>query len=129
MCNAPWRRYLVAMLSRLPDHAIRCLRLLALAALVLGLLAKPILVAACELEDLRLAQVETGSVVDDAGEPGGDPCCPGQACGPCCAVTTLLPAAVAAGQVATPVAHPQPALRAGHAPAPLPVAYRPPIRA
>jgi len=117
------------MSSSLLDHATRCLRLLALAVLVLGMLAKPILVAACELEDLGRAQVEAGYVVDDTGDSSGDACCPGQACGECCTATTMLPAATVMGRATALDTRPRANAWVESEPAPLPVANRPPIRA
>ena len=102
------------------------LRLLALAVLVLGLLAKPVLVAACELEDMTRAG--TVKLVDPAPGPD-DACCPGQACGECCTAATMLPLAACMGRAIRPQAHPQASFWVQSDPAPLAVAHRPPIRA
>ena len=101
------------------------LRLPALAVLVLGLLAKPVLVAACELEDMTRAG--TVELVDPA--PGlDDACCPGQACGECCTAATMLPLAAGSSQAIPPQAHPQASSWVRSDPAPRVVAHRPPIR-
>lgn len=109
--------------------ATRCLRLLALAMLVLGMLAKPMLVAACEVEDMRLAQAGAGYAVDSAGEASGDACCPGQVCGECCTATTMLHVATTMGDAAPLDSYPRAVAWVEYEPAPLPVAHRPPIRA
>lgn len=108
------------------------LRLLALLLLALGLLVKPVLVAACELDDLALPQSGIEQVIeaaDDADDHADDACCPGKVCGECCTAATLL-AMVPAATTATPIAAgPHPRAWVQSEPAALPVAIRPPISA
>ena len=109
----------------------RGLRLLALVLLALGLLVKPVLVAGCELEDMRLAAGDpfAALVVDAASGQAGDECCPGQACGECCTAGTVLPKATASTVATHVAARPADAALAEPAPAPRGTAIRPPITA
>lgn len=128
LCNRPRWRYRVPMPSSLLARTTSGLRLLALALLVLGLLAKPVLVAACDLGDMTQAGLQF-LASDAAGDPTGDECCPGQACGECCTAATMLPVAASAGRAMPLDARPQATAWVGSEPVPLPVAHRPPIRA
>lgn len=116
----------------LQPPASRALRLLALLVLAMGLLAKPVLVAACELDDLVWAQGAIEQLADapgDAADTPGDDCCPGKVCGECCTAATFLPIAPLA-TAATPVAAgPHPRIWVRSEPAALPVDIRPPISA
>ena len=140
---------------RLRFDPLHCLRLLALVLLSLGLMVKPVLVAACEVDDLRSAHAATavgtahkaedgtagsdGVVVTGQGDramastsvtsvdPAASACCPGKACSACCTPATVLPLASVASLPA-----PVPGrLEAGAALAPgaatHPVDVRPPI--
>ena len=117
------------MTRRPLDHATACLRLLAMAVLVLGLLAKPVLVAACELDDLAAAHGQSGHLVDAIGESSAGECCPGQSCGECCSATSMLPVVPAPGPAVTHGVRPPALVRVELEPGPLPVAHRPPIGA
>ena len=55
------------MSFRLRPRSPQGLRLLALLVLVIGLVAKPILVVACELDDLRLAPSSSEATHDVGG--------------------------------------------------------------
>lgn len=107
------------------------LRLLALLVLAMGLLAKPLLVAACELDDVARAHVGIAQLAADAGDAGdaGEDCCPGKVCGECCTAATVL--AVAPLLTAAPLLAPGPRQRTWvrSDPATLPVDIRPPISA
>lgn len=127
MCNAIGRRYPAAMPAAF-RQAPPALRLVALLLLALGLLVKPVLVGACEVEDLRLAGAGTVLVDDDGDHPGGD-CCPGQTCGECCTVATPIPTAPAAGVALAATPRPKLPVLAGLATAPARDEIRPPIRA
>jgi len=117
------------MLSR-PCHPVsRFLRLMALAVLALGMLTKPMIVAACELEDLGLALASATPAFNAVEAPTGDACCPGQTCGECCTVSVAVPVAPAVGAAMPPTAIPQAAAWVKADPAPLSVAIRPPIAA
>ncbi|MDN5782658.1 MAG: hypothetical protein L0H23_11695 [Luteimonas sp.] len=104
------------------------LHLLALVLLSLWLLAKPVMAASCELDDMGLAQGSSQCVVA-AVSGSRDACCPGEVCGDCCTAANVVPAAPAR-------ALPLPAGMGPHAfrPAttdsvPLLMAIRPPITA
>ena len=117
------------MSSALFARTIHYLRLLALAVLVLGMLAKPVLVAACEVDDLCQSNAGTPSMTHDTGDRADDGCCPSRICGECCTASAMLPVTVGTGQ-ATPLdTCPHSACRVESEPASLPVEHRPPIRA
>jgi hypothetical protein len=114
------------MRSRL--HPVpRCLRLLALALLVLGLLVNPVLAAGCELKDMRLALGGSHEVVVDAADPGEDACCPGQVCGACCTAVTVMPLATAPALMARVIGGLPAAALVEPGPAPRRAEIRPPI--
>lgn len=121
------------MSFRLFPHVSQGLRLLALLVLMVGLVAKPVLVAACELDDMRLAQASVANVAhgtaDTIGDPAGDACCPGQACGECCTAGNMLPASMATSAAMPLDGNPAMETCAESEPAALPVAIRPPIAA
>lgn len=107
----------------------RCLRLVALALLVLGLLVNPVLAAGCELEDMRVAAGGSHEVAAAATDPVEDTCCPGQLCGACCTAVTVMPLASAAALVASVIGSPSAAEQAEPGPAPRRAEIRPPIDA
>jgi len=125
------------MSFRSRPHASQGLRLLALLVLMVGLVAKPVLVAACELNDMRLALASVASAIHDtadaggdpAGDPAGDACCPGQACGECCTAGNMLPNSMDANTTMPLGGSPAVAACVESEPAALPVAIRPPIAA
>ena len=85
------------------------------------------MVAACELDDLDMAQVAAEAVTGVASDPAGDECCPGQTCGECCTVATGLPV-LAPNDRAMPLGVcPEATAWIEPEPVPLPVANRPPI--
>ena len=98
--------------------------------LVAGLLARPLVVIACDIEDVGTAiAAGQGAVVVDAGigDTGGD-CCANVECGACCAPSTLVTPALARLAVRVPVS-PQalPDPLASFEPMIHPVDARPPI--
>ncbi len=107
---------------------------MALLVLALGLLVKPVLVVACEIGDARLGQDSAAPAVEDVAgvaDAGAhqveDDCCPGQTCGECCTMATVMPV----GDAPAWRAH-APAGGAGvppgaSAPAPRGKTFRPPI--
>ena len=116
----------------MPAHArhrdLPPLRLLALVLLALWLLAKPVLAASCELDDMRLAQGSAQCVLAADSDPG-DECCTGKLCGECCTAGTVLPTAPARALPIPAAIRPHAALSVTTDPAALPVAIRPPIAA
>lgn len=109
----------------------RILRVFVLLMLVAGLLVRPLLVIACDIEDVRGAIAAGQEVVVNAetGNPAGD-CCATTACGECCTPSTLgTPAStrLAAHVPASPQMLPEPPGR--FEPTAYPVDSRPPIEA
>lgn len=137
LCNPAVAGYPAPMSFRLRPRSPQGLRLLALLVLVIGLVAKPILVVACELDDLRLAQSSSeatheavllgGSQASDG--PASDACCPGQTCGECCTAGNMLPAPMTTSAAMPVDGRPAVELRVHFEPTALPVAIRPPIAA
>lgn len=115
------------MSPALRQHASRALRLLALCVLALGLLMKPVLVAACELDDLGRTQGSAEHPTTAAGESVEDPCCPGKVCGECCTSAAWVPVPAVAAVVSLLAADVPLPVSAGFVPAPVPVDIRPPI--
>jgi hypothetical protein len=115
-------------ISRRP-RTLQILRFLALGLLVFGLLVKPVLAAQCELDDARRALGDYKVAVLDADAAGDEACCPGESCGECCTASTIVsPAILVIGAMPAPAGA---AVIGGtdFAPAPYPVAMRPPITA
>ncbi len=117
------------MLFRPTSPWTRCLRVLALGLVVVGLLLKPVQALSCGLDDLHRAAVAAGAspsaqADDDAT---GDACCLGQRCGDCCAVgVAVMPSRLTAGVM--PLAMPPRAmLRVGLLAPPRSEMLRPPI--
>lgn len=85
------------MLRRLPLPVL--LRLALLVLLALGSCVQPVLAAACDIEDARIA-LQAGSThavlrAADAGHTGDDDRCGNPACGDCCLhAAVTLPAAL-----------------------------------
>lgn len=119
------------MSPALRQQASRALHLFALLVLALGLLAKPVLVAACELDDMDRSQASMvhGADAQASSDPASDPCCPGKVCGECCTSAAGMPVPALAAIAPTPIAEPPLPAATGIAPAPLPVDIRPPISA
>lgn len=117
------------MSRALRQHASRALHLLALLVLTLGLLAKPVLVAACELDDLDRTQASMAQDAASASEPATDPCCPGKLCGECCTPAAGMPVPALAAMMPALIADPPLPAATGVEPSPLPVDNRPPISA
>lgn len=117
-------------MSALRRHALpRFLRAFVSLVLVLGMLARPLAVFACDIEDARRAIVAgQGIATDSATQAGGDHCCANAACGECCAPVPLAVPAVArftAHAPALPPVLPEPPDRLEAAD--YPVNSRPPI--
>lgn len=134
LCNSCRLRYGARMPSGSPHRAPHFLRLAALVVLAFGLLMKPVLVAACEFGDLRIAQdCADIATQDDCGDDAGvaegleDKCCPGQICGECCTATTVLPPAASPTWMEHTFAAVVDSPPACIIPAPLSKAIRPPI--
>lgn len=110
-------------------RTLQFLRFFALGLLVFGLLVKPVLAAQCELDDARRALGDHKVAVLDAAMAGDEACCPGESCGECCTACTIMsPAVLIVGAMPVPAG----AAVTGatdFAPAPYPVAIRPPITA
>ena len=102
-------------------------RVIVLGLLVLGLVVKPVLVAACEIGDAQRTLAsghDQTMTAPDSG--GGDECCPEQGCNECCAHTAAL--VTTAASTATRLnTVPLPTLSATFEPAAYPVGLRPPI--
>jgi hypothetical protein len=106
------------------------LRLLLLALVAFGLVAKPMLAAACDLADLQLAAAPAAAVMSATPpDAGGTDCCPMQHCGQCCVHVTAAAPAVQVATIAPPGATPTPMPSRTFRPTPYPVALRPPIAA
>lgn len=103
------------------------LRLLVLALLVSGALAKPLLAVACELGDARQALVAQ-QAAQPAGEAGasGD-CCPAQDCTECCVPATALVPGLGVATGSSVNAGLLPTLSVQFEPRAYPVGFRPPI--
>jgi hypothetical protein len=128
LCN---RRPIGSLATMSGLHRLRlplALRVFVLALLAFGLLMKPVLAVACEIDDARqgLAGQHQPLVAADPGT-GGEDCCLVQNCNQCCVhtVAVLPPLKVAASFFA--VASPLPALSVEFEPTAYPVALRPPI--
>jgi len=107
------------------------LRLLALGLLVIGLLAKPMLAAACDIQDLRqaLGGDTIPVLVADDGCRSGDTCCLAHHCGECCVSgMAVLPVGLAFDRLALTIEPVAPEHVEFRAP-PRHEALRPPIRA
>lgn len=126
LCNRPQGAYPVPAMSSRPAPSTYRLRLIALVLLALGMLAKPILVASCELDDLA-APADGIALVDAGGGLADDGCCPGQACGECCTAVAAMPTAATAASAVAPQGRPERREATSAYPAPLAVAIRPPI--
>lgn len=114
------------MRPRRPARLFACLRLLALFALVIGLMARPALAVACVLDDAQpVAEVRAAGVATGAATP--DACCPGESCDDCCtSAGAMVPAPAMVS--AAPLQRPACVTRAcAFAPPSYPVAVRPPI--
>lgn len=110
----------------------RCLHALALLVLALGLLARPLMAAACDIEDARVAVASgQGIAVDSAvRDVGDDDCCAGIECGECCAPVPLGTPALARLAAYVPVSpHMLPEPSGRFEPVAYPVDSRPPIDA
>lgn len=107
------------------------LRLLLLALVAFGLVAKPMLAAACDIADLQLTASPVGpAAAATPPDAGGPDCCLMQHCGQCCVhASAAAPSTspVAAIEVATAAPAPVPART--FRPTPYPIALRPPIAA
>lgn len=105
------------------------LRLLLLALVAFGLVAKPMLASACDIADLPHATSASHAMSATPPAAGDADGCPTQQCGQCCVHVTVAAPAV---QVATiepsgSTSTPMPART--FRPTPYPVALRPPIAA
>jgi hypothetical protein len=106
------------------------LRLLLLALVAFGLVAKPMLAAACDLADLQLAAAPAGPVMSATpSDADGTDCCPMQHCGQCCVHVTAAASAVRVARIEPVTVTPTPMLSRTFQPTPYPVALRPPISA
>ena len=116
------------MSSHLPPSFT--LRLLLLVLVAFGLVAKPMLAAACDIADLQLAAAPAGPLMSatppDTGDADG---CPMQHCGQCCVHATAAAPAVQVATIAPLGSTPTPMLSRTFRPTPYPVALRPPIAA
>ncbi len=112
----------------LRQHLPHGLRRLAACVLALGLLLQPLLGAQCEIRDLGSPVGDgSASMIAIADQGDASTCCPGQQCGECCTVATVVPMMMAL----LPVMHvrnaPLKARFVDFSPTPYPVAIRPPI--
>jgi len=106
------------------------LRLLLLALVAFGLVAKPMLAAACDITDLQLAAAPAGAVMSATPPDAGDAdCCPMQHCGQCCVHVSVAVPWVRIATANSVVAIPSPMSPRSFEPTPYPVALRPPISA
>lgn len=116
------------MSPRRPPYT--ALRLLLLALVAFGLVAKPLLASACDIADLQLTTLPAGAAVaatpPDAGGADG---CPMQHCGQCCVHVAAVAPAVRASTIEPGAPAPVPSLARLFRPTPYPVALRPPIAA
>lgn len=117
----------MAVLHRI--HLPPALRVFVLGLLVLGLLMKPVLVVACEIDDVQrtLAGEHRSPLLEAPASDAGDVCCGVQNCGECC-----TPAAAVVSQwklvTALPaMTGPLPSLSVEFEPTARLVAFRPPI--
>ncbi|HST44185.1 MAG TPA: hypothetical protein VLK29_03055 [Luteimonas sp.] len=131
---------------------------MALVLLSLGLMVKPVLAAACEVDDLRSAHAATAagstdkaggavagsdevvatgtgdvramaSTAETGADLAGDTCCPGKVCNACCTSATVLPLASVASLPAPVPAHVEASTALTPGPVTHPVDVRPPINA
>jgi len=106
------------------------LRLLVLALVAFGLVAKPMLAAACDVVDLRLTAAPAGvSMSATAIDASGTDCCPMQHCSQCCVHVSVVVPWVRIATAESVVAIPSPMSPRSFEPTPYPVALRPPISA
>lgn len=119
---------LTVMSSRLPSSF--ALRLLLLALVAFGLVAKPMLAAACDIADLQLAAAPAGLVMSATASDAGDAdCCPMQHCGQCCMHVTAASPAVQLTTIEPIGTALAPMPSRTFRPTSYPVALRPPIAA
>jgi hypothetical protein len=110
-------------------HWPLALRVFVLGLLMFGLVMKPVLAAACEIEDARQALVGEHAVptVNSSDHYAGEDCCVVQNCGECCVhVAAMVPQVKVADTFAV-APNPLPALSVEFEPTAYPVAFRPPI--
>lgn len=105
-------------------------RIVLAALLALGLCLQPVLAAACDVEDVRVALDGGGPALsglhDDGAGSAGD-CCANPACGDCCLhATATLPAAIVATVPVLRIGGVMPP-RTDFRPSDYPVDVRPPI--
>lgn len=108
-------------------HLPLALRLFVMGLLVFGLLVKPVLAAACEIDDARpgLAGQQQSIVAADPGT--SEDCCLVQDCNACCAQVAAMVPQLKVAAAAPRLASPLPALSVEFEPTAYPVAFRPPI--
>lgn len=106
------------------------LRFLMVAPLLFGVLVKPVLGVACDLRDVAAASAVHAADAS-AQAPGytGDDCCCAPGCDDCCTHSVALVARVDGVASANMAASPPSSTVAAFVPAPVPVAFRPPIHA
>ena len=106
------------------------MRLLLLALVAFGLVAKPMLAAACDIADQHLAAAPAGPVMSATpSDTGGTDCCPMQRCGQCCVHVTAAAPSVQVATIEPITAASTPIPSRTFRPKPYPVALRPPIAA
>jgi hypothetical protein len=116
------------MSSHLPPSFT--LRLLLLVLVAFGLVAKPMLAAACDLADLHLVAAPAGPVMSATPSVAGSAdCCPMQHCGQCCVHAAAAAPAVRVATIEPVTTAPTQVLSRTFRPTPYPVALRPPIAA
>lgn len=115
----------------MPSRALpfSLLRLALMGLLMLGICLQPVLAAACDVEDARVAlDAGTDAAVAADAADGSRDCCNSPACGDCCLHAAATLPAIPQAMAFAAVRMPSPPLRAGIAASAYPVDSRPPIR-
>lgn len=115
-----------AMSRPLRPRLSPALHLLVLCLLVFGLVMKPVLAVACEIDDARRVLTD-GQPVAAAESEDSDECCPSQNCNECCCPTVAMVPKLKVAASLSLAASPLPALSVEFEPTAYPVALRPPI--
>src|SRR5687767_12638912 len=121
-----WVAY-AAMSSLLRPRLSPALHLLVLCLLAFGLVMKPVLAVACEIDDARQVLSGTHQPVLTTDVDSIDDCCPSQNCSECCAHTVAMVPKLKVAATLALVANPLSTLSVEFEPTAYPVALRPPI--
>ena len=116
-----------AMSIRQRPRLSPALQMLVLCLLVFGLVMKPVLAVACEIDDARQVLADSHQPVVAADSGGSDDCCPSQNCSECCAHTVAMVPKLKVATSLPLMASPLPTLSVEFEPTAYPVALRPPI--